>query len=796
MQVVLLSKISSYYYNRPQKIKVNRTEDVHKVFSYCSRMSGIPQEEMVIKFVRDGYTLKVVEGWTFEYYEMQENAVLYIESVKDLLEASQSTNMNQIENTRRLMELVKMKKEGLIDEDVISADPTQISIPGKGTKNKEDILKALFVAIRKGDADFGKFLATTKIEDVHLNTCDQDGWYPIHYAINYGNKSALKFIMEMSSNLNQSTTDGHTTLMLAANKKSPEIFRMIIDSKKSDVNKITKKGSILHFLILNEHKQFLPLLMDTAVNPYLKDSFGRQAVDLIQDNELKKKLIVRFEKDQSYAHLQKKPNSYKGCVYKTGKFFRNLKARYLELNMNQRSLIRYESRDDCPHKPIEIIPLRDIVGIEESGNKMFLQNGYHYFEIDCGQKILLATKTEEMTETWVKAIKKGIDFTIKYEEALKDLIFEKKNPMMLNQSSKMIDLDNTNAEIASPGIKVPELPRENLIGKIVKLENFEIKQPLGEGQFGKVYKVNCKLNSKTYAMKVLKKELVLQKGQLKYAQAEASILKKNNHPFLLSLYFSFQTPTNLYMVMDCCSSMNLKILIFKNGVFTDQEAKFYISEIILALESLHEQGVYHRDLKPDNILIATDGHLMLADFGLAKENVKRNEIANSFLGSKAYLSPEMVRGEGFTQASDIYGIGMILYEMLCGDLPFPLTTEEAVFNHIKSSQFQFPEDISNEGKDIMRKLLEKDPQKRIGTKSIDEIKRHSFFDGVDWDEIYEKKHEPPLYEPVIERRDIRAALKINDQDYDQDNVGFMRIQGWSFVRENEIEGNGGHINGN
>lgn len=799
MQVLVVSKIAKNYYNRPQKVRVQETDDVDTLYQLCAKMSGLPQEELIIKYNRDGYTLRIISGWSFDFYQIKENGVLYIETVTDQEELTElaSPRLNNAEITRKLMELAKLKNQGLLEGDYDQSGGYEMTAnqpqnPQKPGKQKEEQLKQFVTAIRKGEAEFSQFIQDNKSAKELLDTCDSNGWYPVHYAINYSNKVAFAFILSNSDNLNQATKEGYTALMLAANKKSPENFKALIESKKVDVNRITKKGTIIHFLCdlndMQQYRQYIASLLSTNVNPYAIDHSKRVAVDLLTDVELKQKLIKAYEKDQNYSHIRKKPDAIRGTVFKTGMFFRNLNTRYLELNTNERCLIRYESKEGYPNKPIEIIPLRDVVSVKENSERLFFQHGFYYFEVNYDSRNIFATKSQNLTTKWVQSINEAVDYALKYESTIKDMTLDEKAMEILSKPATEVDLDL--APISSPtptGMMAdPKTGTMKVSSVKAYLDSFEVLRRLGEGSFGVVYKVKCKLNGKIYAMKALQKDRVLLNKQLKYAQAEANILRKNNNPFVLSLYFAFQTPTCLYMVMDCCSKKNLSLLILKQNNFTEEEARFYIAEIILGVEYLHKQGVLYRDLKPENVLVGLDGHLMLCDFGLSKENVGRNELATSFVGSRLYLSPEMVKGQGFSPASDIFAIGLLLYEMLFGDVPYTATDEKTLYDQIRNLAVEMPEEISQEAEDLILKLLIKDPERRLGSKNKEEIKRHPFFKNLDWEKMANKELVPPLFEEEFDRTEGRGTIRIPDQDYDDHNKNFLRIAGWSFTKISEV----------
>lgn len=224
---------------------------------------------------------------------------------------------------------------------------------------------------------------------------------------------------------------------------------------------------------------------------------------------------------------------------------------------------------------------------------------------------------------------------------------------------------------------------------------------MGNGAFGHVYLAQYKKNGKLYALKVLNKKKLVSKKHLKYAVGEANILKKMNSPFVIKLYFTFQTPTNLYMALDNCSNGDLSELITSREKLSLSTARFIIAQLIFAVEYLHKEKILYRDLKPENILIASDGYIRLTDFGLSREN----SFSMSFCGSPAYLSPEMLDKKGVGFSSDIYGIGCVLYEMVVGMPPFFDENIDNLFEKIKNGKLRYPSYLSIEIKSLISKLL-------------------------------------------------------------------------------------------
>jgi len=235
----------------------------------------------------------------------------------------------------------------------------------------------------------------------------------------------------------------------------------------------------------------------------------------------------------------------------------------------------------------------------------------------------------------------------------------------------------------------------------VNFNSFEVLSILGSGAFGRVFKVVKKGTNKIYAMKALKKHNLIVKNQLRYAVTEANVLKQASHPFVLQLHYSFQTPQHLYLVLDLCPGGDLSLHLANKGTFTEDEVKFYMAELVLAIEHIHSLDVIYRDLKPENILLDEEGHIKLADFGLAKENIGKDDVARSFCGSPAYLSPEMVKRRGVGKSADLYGIGTVMFELLTGEAPYYNDEIPKLYQNIARAKLDIPNNLSLEARDLI-----------------------------------------------------------------------------------------------
>ena len=201
-------------------------------------------------------------------------------------------------------------------------------------------------------------------------------------------------------------------------------------------------------------------------------------------------------------------------------------------------------------------------------------------------------------------------------------------------------------------------------------QHFLAHRLLGKGSFGEVYLVEKLGTSSLYAMKVINKDKIINQNLMRYMLTERKIMSEINHPFIVKLHFAFQSPLKLFLVMDYCAGGDLAKCLQQEKRFTEERAKKYIMEVLLALQHLHKENIIFRDLKPDNVVIDEDGHALLTDFGLSKEGVYDNQSAKSFCGSLSYLAPEMIKNKGHGKSVDWYLLGVLLYEMIVGIPPY------------------------------------------------------------------------------------------------------------------------------
>ncbi|XKL65662.1 hypothetical protein PGB90_009082 [Kerria lacca] len=305
---------------------------------------------------------------------------------------------------------------------------------------------------------------------------------------------------------------------------------------------------------------------------------------------------------------------------------------------------------------------------------------------------------------------------------------------MNSSESKMDNYTDHSDEISSTAFAKPE--------------DFEFIKIVGQGNFGKVYLVTHIIDNKQYALKILDKNEIFHKGEERHVMNERDILIENQkHPFVTSLYYSFQTKNELFLAMEYISGGELFYYIQHQRSNIEKNAAFYAAEIAIAVGYLHSKNIIYRDLKPENILLDSDGHIVITDFGLCTQHVSIAEgRTHSFCGTREYLAPEVISKKKYDKSVDWWGLGAVLYEIFCGIPPFYTTNIKKLYTSIVKKPLKIRADLSDNAKNILMKLLEKNPKYRLGSSKRDvmDIQDHEFFNSVNWDDLKNKRIIPPF----------------------------------------------------
>ncbi|KAF4444566.1 AGC PKA kinase [Fusarium acutatum] len=280
------------------------------------------------------------------------------------------------------------------------------------------------------------------------------------------------------------------------------------------------------------------------------------------------------------------------------------------------------------------------------------------------------------------------------------------------------------------------------------LGDFDILRTLGTGSFGRVHLVQSKHNQRFYAVKVLKKAQVVKMKQVEHTNDERRMLADVKHPFLITLWGTFQDTKNLYMVMDFVEGGELFSLLRKSGRFPNPVAKFYAAEVTLALEYLHSKNIIYRDLKPENLLLDRHGHLKITDFGFAKRVPDKTW---TLCGTPDYLAPEVVSNKGYNKSVDWWSLGILIYEMLCGYTPFwDSGSPMKIYENILKGKVKYPAYVNADAQNLLERLITADLTKRLGNLygGPNDVKTHPWFAEVTWDRLARKDIDAPYTPPV------------------------------------------------
>nr|AML77130.1 putative LOV domain-containing protein [Stylidium adnatum] len=315
-------------------------------------------------------------------------------------------------------------------------------------------------------------------------------------------------------------------------------------------------------------------------------------------------------------------------------------------------------------------------------------------------------------------------------------------------------------------------------GEKIGLDHFKPIRPLGCGDTGSVHLVELKGTDELFAMKAMDKSVMLNRNKVHRACIERDIISLLDHPFLPTLYTSFQTPTHVCLITDFCPGGELFALLDKQPlkIFKEESARFYAAEVVIGLEYLHCLGIIYRDLKPENILLQRDGHVVLTDFDLSFRTSCKPQVikhapikgrrsrsqpppsfvaepvsqSNSFVGTEEYIAPEIITGASHSSAIDWWAVGILLYEMLYGRTPFRGKNRQKTFANILHKDLTFPSSIpvSLAARQLIHALLNRDPENRLGSNGgANAIKEHPFFREINWP-LIRCMSPPPLDAPL------------------------------------------------
>ncbi|KAE9551538.1 hypothetical protein FO519_005252 [Halicephalobus sp. NKZ332] len=457
---------------------------------------------------------------------------------------------------------------------------------------------------------------------------------------------------------------------------------------------------------------------------------------------------------------------YQGWLMKRGEHIKNWRARYFVL-FKDGALLGFKNAVTEYKDPLNDFTVKDVqlMKVDRPKPNTFLVRGLQWTTVI---ERMFNAESPKLREEWINAIKKVSDDLKKEEnrnetEMDQEMVEVSQLPQAMepgtydaNIHGSLSTADNVFSEFTEYSGKKdqPSTSKKNI--SKVTLEDFEFIKMLGVGSFGKVILSKEKRSGKLYAIKILKKTVVVHKDEVAHTMTENRVLQKCKHPFLTELTYSFQTVDRLCFVMefaiggDLYYHLNREVKQKKVG-FDENRSKFYGAEIIMALGYLHDNNIVYRDLKLENLLLDKDGHIKIADFGLCKEDISFQDRTRTFCGTPEYLAPEVLEDNDYGRSVDWWGVGVVMYEMMCGRLPFYAEKHEKLFELILNGSLRYPSKLSPPAKDLLAGLLVKDPNRRLGGGPDDwrEIQVHEFFKSIDWERLYRKEIEPP-FKPILQ----------------------------------------------
>ena len=554
-----------------------------------------------------------------------------------------------------------------------------------------------------------------------------------------------------------------------------------LEEKEKD-NQEENKNEIIIESKKDENENNINININLENNNNPPDELHSKKFEIHNDED---KYLVQLDEDKELENLINEHNNNSsdedeeeeetfpfriiGDVQKKGESIGKYNHRYLEIDSVKGILKRYKSSKEYPRKPLEIIPIKNLKNLK----KLIKDINKDCYDFEITFTVTKGTKTEEKTQRYRV---RHADSRSKWYDSL--LILWK----YLVKGEKMPKINNHKLEFVDDQVGIiQDIKQHNDRSKVksgkISLKNFKIMGILGVGGFSTVYKVRHIMTDKVYAMKVMNKNYIIFKKYLHYVVSEFEIMKDlSGFPFVLDLHYCFQSANYLYMIIDYCPNGDFNNLAKINNL------KLFFAEVILAFEHIHKHNTVYRDLKPENIILDETGHIKVCDFNLAKNGITKGKRALSFCGSPMYLSPDMLSGKGVDQRCDIYGIGLIMYELVSGFPAFNADDIDTLYKDIRLNKINFDmPGITGDIKDLLQKILVEDPEKRI---SLEEMKKHEYFKDISFLKVYKKQY-GPIKIMKKDKNDKNMPILVGEQYFEKTEEQKVLEEKLNKIREND-----------
>ena len=706
----------------------------------------------------------------------------------DILNNTQKYINSKIQN------IIKPEKN-ISSESSFSQKNLSSPLKSKENKIKEDIKKEKFldqnenkildinslhrkllISAKKGDKDYFIEILSDIINHPlgNINYSDENNMTALHYATEEGNFKICEILIKANCNINCLTNTKKNCLHFSCKNGYFDITKILYENKCKLNTFDNEKNTPLHYCIMGNHSELLLYLLGKKPNFYIKNIYGKTAFDYAKTKEIQKIInnYLNSNKQSNNDEINKdfvdenqnNNNNNNNCNVQNNT---NFISNYHHTNSNSNNIN---------------------ISVNTNSNKNIIKkiNGDNN-KVNVLVKINIGTEKNHKISSEIKSLNNNPNqklFSYKSKQEFHNQNI--KNFVSKNlKNSNLTNLNNSH-HIKKNYENNNNKNFENFTKTKITPNDFICLGQIGKGSFGEVFLVKKIENSKLFAMKVLSKEKIFNQNLLKYAITERNVLSVSDHPFIVKLNYAFQTSSKLFLILDYCINGDLSKHLYYEKRFSETRAKYYICEIILALEHLHKLNIIFRDLKPDNVVLDNEGHVKITDFGLCKEGIFDGNYTKSFCGSMAYLAPEMILKNGYSKCVDWYLLGILFYEMLFGNPPFLSDNKDDLFKNIlekDENEIFFPDYISKECQNFIKSLLSKNPEKRLGNlKDAFEIKNHPYFKDVNWNKVYYKNLPVPKYKIYNNKNCLYKQPRLfqNDDNVNKEQIEKNHINGWSF----------------
>jgi len=672
---------------------------------------------------RFGHRVLLSESWPIDFYGLRDGSRVLLEALHKPREACRD-----LPSCQRYYQRLGLNSSP-------SSQLTQEACRVSATQCCEQGCLDRLLAIMQRASDPAK----------ELSLPSSRGWTCMHFAAFKGHTEIVKALLQSHVTPNTVSEDHWTPLMLACHRGHVPCVDLLLADSRVNINQRTGRGTALHIVALKGRPQLCSLLLERGANVSLTDSKGRIPLEITSCTEIAE-LIPRFVGEKLMKEMGIKESKESYCAQLKAQLDQAIKPCFLVLDYELLILQCFADINDYyeGRKARISIPLSHLLSLDLDSN------------------------SPRLTVTWTTGSLICLGDYGELQEWLSRLCVH----IPLHQGTEHSPSLYQEPETPRVGCENPYLSpvvSRELVGEIAAC-GFEVLEEIGSGSFGKVYKIKAKGHSHLFALKCLNKAAMEQQDQLSYALEENRLLKSLDHPFIVKLFHSFQTPKLLCLVLEYCPNGDLAAHIAEKGHFAEEDARIYLAELILALEHLHSKNILYRDLKPENVLLDSQGHIRLADFGLAK-SIGPRSASTTFCGSPAYLAPETLDHSGSGKPADVYSLGVLMYEMITGETPFFSYNLTEMFRNIATQKVEMPNSLSPALRSLLQRLLAHRPAARP---TLAEVKKDAYFKGMEWKRLSNKRLAPPRLSQLWQQSEANQCISPPPKSLWQAVKGYAR----------------------